>query len=85
MSKNPFQSIQNNVPIIGQPFQLHQIMCPVSAKLTCNCGGPDTAVEIKMSTQANCPSCGRGFNIAFNPTTQKIEMSIAIPKPEVPS
>lgn len=87
MSVKDFRAFKNGQPhIIGQPMTIHTAFCPVTATLTCNCGGDNTAVTITLSQQAACPSCGRMFNAAFNPTTNKMEFVIALPKPEeVPS
>lgn len=86
MSVKDFAAFKQAGPqLVGQPFQLHAVMIPASASLTCNCGGEDTAVEIKMSVQAHCASCGRGFNCAYNPTTNKIEFQIAVPQETKPS
>lgn len=77
----PFQA-PSSIPVIGQPFQLTMVRCLVDATLSCNCGGESTTVEIRGSVGAPCPSCGRVFNMAFNPTTNKMEVSIAVPKVE---
>ncbi len=70
------------VPIVGQPFTLHSVMCPVTATLSCNCGGPDTAVNIVASVAAECPSCHRVYNFAFNPTKNQLEVQMAVPTAE---
>ncbi len=82
MSKVAQFPSSNGVPIVGQPFTLQKIMCPITATLSCNCGGTNTVVEITQSQPGTCPSCGRQFNLAFNPTTAGIECSIAVPKAE---
>ena len=76
-----------NTPIVGQPFTLRSILIPVTASLTCNCGlGDDTTITIVSSAGATCPGCGRVWNVAFNPTTNKLEFSMALPGIEqVPS
>jgi len=71
------------VPIVGQPFTLTMARCPVDATLTCNCGGADAAVTITASVQAACPSCGRQYLLAFNPTTAKLEVYVNSPVPQV--
>ena len=74
------------VPIVGQPFTLKVISCPVNATLTCNCGGADVDVTIVGSVSAACPSCHKIYNFAFNPTTGKLEGMIALPAgDQVPS
>jgi hypothetical protein len=74
------------VPILGQPFQLKNIYCPVTANLSCTCGGAETDVAIVASVPGTCPSCHKIFNIAFNPTTMKLEVLMMVPTEEkVPS
>jgi len=74
------------VPIVGQPFTLLTAGCPMNMTLTCNCGGPETAVAIVSSVAAACPSCRRVYNAMFNPTTGKVEMHVQVPTKElVPS
>lgn len=81
----PFPQNQN-VPVVGQPFQLLTIGIPVTATLTCNCGGPDTAVTIANSVGSACPSCGRTFNAVFNPTNGQVQFQIGVPPtPQVAS
>ena len=93
----PFKAPDSGVAIVGQPFYLTMVRCLVDAILTCNCGGALTrvephasaeltTVEIHASEPSACPSCGRIFNMAFNPTTAKLEIVITMPtKHEVPS
>lgn len=79
-----FAAFKNGQPhLVGQPFSIHTLMVPVSAVLTCNCGGPadDTKVEITLSVAAACKSCGRQYNAAFNPQKNAVEFSIAVPEP----
>jgi hypothetical protein len=74
------------VPIVGQPFTLKTIGCPVNATLSCNCGGAMTDVTIVASVAAACPSCQKVFNIGFNPTTNKLEVLVGLPPvQQVPS
>ncbi len=80
----PF-SAQQHVPVIGQPFTLHEVYVPANARLTCNCGGAETQVEIVASVAAACPSCHKVFNARFNPTNNRLEFQIAVPQEQVPS
>jgi len=73
------------VPVVGQPFTIASIYCPINATLACNCGGDDTTVTIVMSVPAACPSCGKTYSAAFNPVTAKIELKINAPQPQVPA
>lgn len=85
-SAKPIPFLNQNVPMVGQPFTLRAVSVPMNATLTCNCGGEDTAVTILNSVAAACPSCRRSYNAAFNPLQNKVEFQIAIPKgEEVPS
>lgn len=76
-----------STPIVGQPFTLLSILIPVTAAIRCNCGGAgDTTITIVLSSGATCPACARVWNVAFNPTTQKLEFTMALPGTEqVPS
>lgn len=78
-----FQNKQ--MPVVGQPFTLVSVSCPMNAVLHCNCGGAETDVAIVGSVGAACPTCGRMFNLAFNPTTMKVECVIGVPTPKEPS
>ncbi len=73
--------------LVGQPFTIHTLHLPVSAVLTCNCGGPaeDTKVEITLSEPATCKSCSRQYNVAFNPQKNAVEFMIANPELEKPA
>jgi hypothetical protein len=77
---------QAPVTIIGQPFTLVSIFCPVTASLRCNCGGAPTQIDIVDSVEAACPSCRKVYNIRFNPTTNQLEVQMSIPgTAQVPS
>jgi hypothetical protein len=73
------------VPIVGQPFSIVSIYCPITATITCHCGGPDTTVSVVLSVAASCPRCHKSYNLALNPTTGKIEMQVGVPTEQVPS
>ncbi len=64
------------VPIVGQPFTLQAFFIPVTAVVTCNCGGADTTIRIVLSAPAACPSCGRQIGVSFNPRTGQLEVAI---------
>jgi hypothetical protein len=73
-----------STPIVGQPFTLLSILIPVSAAITCNCGQSgdtriNTTINIVLSAGATCPACHRVWNVAFNPTTNKLEFTMALP------
>ena len=61
----PFRAA--SVPVVGQPFRLRAASVPVDAVLDCGCGGERVTVAITMSGGAACPSCGRQFNVVFDP------------------
>lgn len=71
------------VPVVGQPFTLTGIACPINATLTCNCGGAETAVQIIGSHAAPCQSCGKLYNGAFNPQKNAVEFVISMPKGQI--
>lgn len=73
------------VPVVGQPFTIASMYCPINATLTCNCGGADTTLTIVGSVAVQCPSCQKSYNAAFNPITAKIEIKIVAPTEQVPS
>lgn len=81
----PFPAASPAVPLVGQPFKVVAIWCPVNLTLDCNCGGEQVRVEVVGSLPTACPSCGKVYRVAFNPMTQKIEMQIAIPQAQVVS
>ena len=53
--KSPFAFPNPGVPIVGQPFTVQSLYCPVNAVFTCNCGGADTTVTI-------AGECARGLS-----------------------
>ena len=75
------------VPILGQPFTVLDVTIPVNAKVRCNCGGgADAVVVILASVAAGCPSCGRLYNVAFNPATGQIVVGVnSLESDKVPS
>lgn len=84
--KAPLPFPHTGVPVVGQPFTIASIYCPINATLACNCGGAETTVTIVGSVEAACPSCRRTYNAGFNPVTAKIEFHIRVPNAEqVPS
>ena len=85
--KAPLSFPPTAVPIVGQPFSIQSLYCPVNAVFTCNCGGAaDTTVTIAGSVAASCPACQTSYNVAFNPTTGKLEVRVHVPTGEkVPS
>jgi len=68
-----------NTPIVGQPFTFVTMLIPVTATLTCHCGGADTAVTIVLSVAGVCPSCHKTYNVGLNPTTMKLEIAMGVP------
>ena len=70
------------IPVIGQPFTLEAVSVPMHARIRCNCGGTDALVEIVQSVAAPCPSCGRQFNVTYNPVEQKVNVQMLVPKVE---
>lgn len=77
--KAPLPFPHTGVPVVGQPFTIASMYCPINATLTCNCGGAETTVTIVGSEPATCPSCGKTYTAGFNPVTAKIEIKIALP------
>ena len=84
-NRNPLQFQTKQVPVVGQPFTLVSVSCPMNAHLRCNCGSTNADVSIVGSVGAACPSCGKMFNMAFNPTTMKVECVIGVPTQKEPS
>jgi hypothetical protein len=68
--------------IVGQPFTVVSLGVPMNMNLTCNCGGPETAVAIVNSVPAACPGCGKVYNAIFNPQNGQIQMSVGVPGKE---
>jgi len=82
--KFPKQQPQNNVPIVGQPFQVTSIGIPVNATVTCNADGEN--LTIANSAPATCPGCGKVYNLVFNPTNGQLQAIVQMPEtPKVPS
>lgn len=79
MSTVPFQKPNSNVPIVGQPFTLMELIVPVHVTLRCNCGGDDTIVKVLNSQPAPCPSCGTVYAPAFQVNGQ---LQMAMGKPD---
>jgi hypothetical protein len=81
LSKFPNQA--PGVPIIGQPLTIRMIKCPVDATFTCNCVPGGTELSIVASQPVTCPLCQKQFAMAFNPTTNGLEIAIGTPSKEL--
>jgi hypothetical protein len=78
MNKNagPHPTAFERAALIGQPFTLANLSMPISGTLTCNCGGPDTALVIVASAPVTCPCCHKTFVVAFNPQNGQLTVAI---------
>lgn len=68
----------NSVPIVGQPFQVTSIGIPVNATVTCNADAEK--LTISLSQPVTCPSCGKIYNLIFNPTNGQMQAIVQMPE-----
>lgn len=68
----------SNVPIVGQPFQVTAIGIPMNAAITCNADAEK--LTINMSQPVTCPSCGKIYNLVFNPVTMQPQAIVQGPE-----